>query len=57
MAPAPRGRRDCSFPHDTSPGYDDPVNIDGEPDDMPRFLMADEVKLGADDVTEPVLDD
>ena len=37
------------------PGYDDPVNISGEPDDVLKLLLADEVSPGADDVVEPVL--
>ena len=45
------------MPRDAFPGYDDPVNIDGDPDDVLRLLMADEANPGVDDVIEPALDD
>jgi len=45
------------MPRDAFPGYDDPVNIDGDPDEVLTLLMGDEVTTGADDVVEPVLDD
>lgn len=44
-------------PRDAFPGYDDPVNIEGDPDDVLKLLMTDEADPGADDVVEPVLDD
>jgi hypothetical protein len=44
-------------PRDAFPGYDDPVNIEGELDDVPKVLLGDEVSSGTEDVEEPVLDD
>ena len=44
-------------PRDAFPGYDDPVNIEGEPEDVLKVLLGDEVSSGAEDVVEPVLDD
>jgi hypothetical protein len=44
-------------PRDAFPGYDDPVNIEGDPNDVVGLLMADEASPGADDAVEPVLDD
>jgi hypothetical protein len=44
-------------PRDAFPGYDDPVNLSGEPEDVLKVLLADEADPGADDVVEPVLDD
>jgi hypothetical protein len=45
------------MPRDAFPGYDEPVNIEGEPEDVLKVLLGDEVDAGADDVVEPVLDD
>ena len=45
------------MPRDAFPGYDDPVNIEGEPDAVLKLLLGDDVSPGADDVVEPVLDD
>jgi hypothetical protein len=45
------------MPRDAFPGYDDPVNIEGDPEDVLKVLLGDEVGTGADDVIEPVLDD
>jgi hypothetical protein len=44
-------------PRDAFPGYDEPVNIEGEPDDVLKVLLADEVSPGAEDVVDPVLDE
>jgi hypothetical protein len=44
-------------PRDAFPGYDEPVNIEGEPEEVLKLLLADEIAPGADDVVEPVLDD
>jgi hypothetical protein len=44
-------------PRDAFPGYDDPVNIEGEPDEVLKVLLGDEVTVNPDDVVEPVLDD
>jgi hypothetical protein len=43
-------------PRDAFPGYDDPVNIDGDPEDVLKLLLGDEVNSDADDVIEPALD-
>jgi hypothetical protein len=45
------------MPRDAFPGYDDPVNIEGEPDEVLKVLLGDEVTVNPDDVVEPVLDD
>jgi hypothetical protein len=45
------------MPREAFPGYDDPVNIDGKPEDVLKLLLADEVTGGAEDEIEPVLDD
>jgi len=37
--------------------YDDPVNIQGEPEDILKLLLADEFAPGTEDEVEPVLDD
>jgi len=34
---------------DVFPGYDDPVNIDGGPDDVLKLLWDDDVTIGADE--------
>jgi hypothetical protein len=34
------------MPRDAFPGYDDPVNIEGEPEDVPKVLLGDEVGGG-----------
>lgn len=40
------------MPRDAFPGYDDPVNIDMEPEDAVELLVADEDPEG-DDTQEP----
>ena len=45
------------MPRDAFPGYNDPANIEGEPDEVLKVLLADEVSDPAEDVAEPVLDD
>jgi hypothetical protein len=44
-------------PRDAFPGYDEPVNIDGEPEDVLKVLLGDEVGEGDSDEIEPKLDD
>lgn len=44
-------------PRDAFHDHDDPVNIDGEPDEVLKVLLGDEVTVNPDDVVEPVLDD
>ena len=44
-------------PRDAFTGFDDPINLNGEPDYVLKLLLADEADPGADDVIEPVLDD
>jgi hypothetical protein len=41
---------------ETFPGNDEPVNIQGEPDEVPKALLGDEVGEGDSDAVEPVLD-
>ena len=45
------------MPREAFPGYDEPVNIEGEPEDVLKVLLADEVGSGDNDTIEPVLDD
>jgi len=45
------------MPRDGFPGNDEPVIIEGEPDEELQVLLGDEVSPGADDVVEPVLDE
>jgi hypothetical protein len=45
------------MPRDAFPGYDDPVNIEGEPEDALKVLLGTEADAPAEDVVEPVLDD
>lgn len=42
---------------DAFPGYHEPVNIEGEPEDVLKVLLADGSEPGADDVVEPVMDE
>ena len=44
-------------PRDAFPGYDEPVNIEGDPEHVLKLLLGDEADPGADDVVEPILDD
>jgi hypothetical protein len=44
-------------PRDAFPGYDDPVNIDADPEEALTTLLADEVGQGDSDTIEPVLDE
>ena len=44
-------------PRDAFPGYDEPVNIEGEPDEVLKVLLGDEVGEGDSDTTEPVMDE
>jgi hypothetical protein len=44
-------------PRDAFPGYDDPVNIEGDPEDVLKVLLDTEASDQAEDVVEPVLDD
>lgn len=44
-------------PRDAFPGYDEPVNLNGEPEDVLKVLLADEVGEGDTEQVEPVLDD
>jgi hypothetical protein len=46
------------MPRDAFPGYDpDPVNIEGEPEDVLKVLLGDEVSDGNADEVEPILDE
>jgi len=45
------------MPRDAFPGYDEPVNIEGEPEDVLKVLLGDEVGSGDPEAIEPVLDD
>jgi hypothetical protein len=45
------------MPRDGFPGYDEPVNIEGEPEDVLKVLLGDEVGEGDSEAIEPVLDD
>ena len=45
------------MPRDAFPGYDDPVNIEGEPDDVLKVLLGDEVSSGNAEAVEPELDE
>ena len=47
----------CRVPRDAFPGYDELVNIKGEPDDVLKVLLGDEVGDGDSDEIEPKLDD
>jgi hypothetical protein len=42
---------------DAFPGYDDPVNIQGDPEEAIRALIEDEVTDEDADKIEPVLDE
>ncbi len=44
-------------PRDAFPGYDEPVNIEGEPEDVLKVLLTEEVSERDSDSIEPVLDD
>lgn len=44
-------------PRDAFPGYDDPVNIDGDFEDVVEKLLSPEVGEGDSDQVEPVLDE
>ena len=44
-------------PRDAFPGYDEPVNIEGEPEDVLKVLLGDEVGEGDTDTIEPVMDE
>jgi hypothetical protein len=44
-------------PRDPLTGEDEPVNIEGEPDDVLKVLHSDEVTPAADDVVGPLLDE
>ena len=46
-----------SMPRDAFPGYDEPVNIEGDPEDVLKVLLGDEVTVGDTDTIEPVLDE
>jgi hypothetical protein len=46
-----------SMPRDAFPGYDEPVNIEGEPEDVLKVLLGDEVSDGNADEVEPILDE
>jgi hypothetical protein len=39
------------------PGHDEPVTIEGEPDDALRLLLTQEVGEGEPETVEPVLDE
>jgi hypothetical protein len=45
------------MPRDAFPGYDEPVNIEGDPEDVLKVLLGDEVTVGDTDTIEPVLDE
>ena len=44
-------------PRDAFPGYVEPDNIEGEPEDVLKGLLGDEVGEGDTETVEPVLDD
>jgi hypothetical protein len=44
-------------PRDAFPGYDEPVNIEGDPEELLRTLMAPESAAPEDDEIEPELDE
>ena len=45
------------MPRDAFPGYDDPVNLTGDPEEVLKTLLGDEASNGAEDEIEPKLDD
>ncbi len=45
------------MPRDAFEGYDEPVNIDLDPEEALRLLLTKETDEGASDVIEPVLDE
>jgi hypothetical protein len=45
------------MPRTAFPGYDDPVNIDLDPEDALRALLSEESSPSGDDGIEPALDD
>jgi len=45
------------MPRDAFPGYDEPVNIEGEPEDVVKVLLGDEVTTGDSNAIEPNLDE
>jgi hypothetical protein len=45
------------MPRDAFPGYDDPVNLEGDFEEVVTTLLTPETDSGAEDVVEPVLDD
>jgi hypothetical protein len=44
-------------PRDAFPGYDEPVNIEGDPEELLRTLMEPEAGEPAADEVEPKLDE
>lgn len=45
------------MPRDAFPGYDDPVNIDADPEEALNVLLGDEVGEGESETVEPVTDE
>ena len=48
--------RILEMPRDAFPGYDEPVNIEGDPEELLRTLMAPETHPAVEDGIEPQLD-
>jgi hypothetical protein len=44
------------MPREAFPGYDEPVNIEGEPEEVLKVLLGDEVTERDNDTVEPELD-
>jgi hypothetical protein len=44
-------------PRDAFPGYDEPVNIEGDPEELLTSLLKGESESSPEDAIEPVLDD
>jgi hypothetical protein len=45
------------MPREVFPGHDEPVNIEGEPEDALKLLLTQEVGEGDPETVEPVLDE
>jgi len=52
-----RPRYAWCMPRDAFPGYDEPVNIDGDPEDLLRSLLTPDTVEPEPDEIEPELDD
>ncbi|MHB8220287.1 MAG: hypothetical protein ACYDHU_08190 [Acidimicrobiales bacterium] len=45
------------MPRDAFPGYDEPVHVEGDPEELLTALRAPETNAAVDDGIEPQLDD